>query len=133
MRVIARHGNEQREQQMADQQIETIDARGLKQTLDGGSDWILLDARPAGGFEEGHLPGAVLATSDTIIADAGRLIPDPSTTVVTYCGRLSCRRSTRAAERLTGLGYRVIEFPGGLEEWREAGYPVEAGPQPAGV
>jgi rhodanese-related sulfurtransferase len=111
----------------ATQRIETIDAQELKAALDAGSDWVLLDARPAGGFQEAHLPGAVLATSDTIIDDASRLIPDRSTTVVTYCGRLDCRRSTRSAERLSGLGYRVIEFPGGLEEWREAGYPVEVG------
>ena len=110
---------------MTDKQIETMDARALKTALDDGRELRLLDARLPEQFEEGHLPGAVLATSDTIIEQAGRLIPDRSTTVVTYCGRLSCRRSSRAAERLAGLGYHAIEFPGGLEEWRENGYPVE--------
>jgi rhodanese-related sulfurtransferase len=110
---------------VTDQQIETMDAHALKTALDAGRELRLLDARLAEDFEEGHLPGAILATSDTIIEEASRLIPDRFTTVVTYCGRLSCRRSSRAAERLSGLGYDVIEFPGGLAEWGENGYPVE--------
>ncbi len=112
---------------MTDETRETIDADALKTALDDGRDWLLLDARLPEQYEEGRLPGAILATSDTIIERAEQLIPDRSTTVVTYCGSLSCRRSSRAAERLAGLGYRAIEFPGGLAEWREQGYPVEAG------
>jgi rhodanese-related sulfurtransferase len=117
---------------MTTQQIDTIDARALKQALDNGDELLLLDARLPDAYEAGHLPGAVLATSDTILDEASRLIADRSATVVTYCGSLSCRRSARSAERLAGLGYRVIEFPGGLDEWREASYPVEVGTRQSG-
>ena len=110
---------------MTTQQIETIDAAALKNALERGTELLLLDVRLAEGFEQAHLPGAVLATSDTIIDEAPRLIPDPARTVVTYCGSFSCRRSSRAAQRLSDLGYHVIEFPGGREEWLEAGDPVE--------
>ncbi len=43
--------------------------------------------------------------------------------IVAYSGMLTCRRSTRAAERLESLGYtHVVAFAGGAEEWVSAGY-----------
>jgi len=44
---------------------------------------------------------------------------------VTYCDGIFCNASTKAAAKLTALGFRVKEMLDGMEGWREEGYPVE--------
>src|SRR3954470_21413064 len=108
-----------------------IDAHQLHDLIDAGGPLVLLDVRRPETFPDAHLPGARSAISDDILETAPGLAPDRSTPVVTYCGSDGCRRSLRAAERLETLGYeQVLRFTGGLAEWREAGFPVEAASTP---
>ncbi|GAC1325747.1 MAG: hypothetical protein NVSMB25_24540 [Thermoleophilaceae bacterium] len=106
--------------------MQTIDAEQLKSRLDGGDSVVVIDARPPESFAAGHIPGAVSGKSDDIIELAPKLAPDRQASVVTYCGSLTCRRSLRAAERLEQLGYtNVLEYEGGLADWRDRGLPTE--------
>jgi rhodanese-related sulfurtransferase len=107
--------------------METTDAAGLRARLDSEQPPVLLDVRRPAQYDEGRIPGAISLISDDVLERAVAVVPDRTAVIVTYCGRLDCRRSSRAAARLESLGYtRVVEFPGGLEEWRAAGYDVEA-------
>jgi len=45
--------------------------------------------------------------------------------IVTYCDGVFCNASTKAAAKLTALGFRVKEMLDGMEGWRKEGYPVE--------
>lgn len=46
--------------------------------------------------------------------------------IVTYCANSNCPKSKIAADKLKGLGYtNVLEFSGGIEEWKTAEYPLE--------
>ncbi|HET6971019.1 MAG TPA: rhodanese-like domain-containing protein, partial [Phenylobacterium sp.] len=52
-------------------------------------------------------------------------LPDPTVGIVTYCefGKIS----TLAAATLRELGFgRATALDGGMQAWREAGYPLEA-------
>jgi rhodanese-related sulfurtransferase len=45
---------------------------------------------------------------------------------VTYCSSFECEASTIAAQKLDKYGFKnVLEFKGGLEDWKKAGYPTE--------
>jgi thiosulfate/3-mercaptopyruvate sulfurtransferase len=47
--------------------------------------------------------------------------------IVFYCGFTECTRSHNAAMWALKLGYtNVYRFPGGIEAWAQARYPVEA-------
>jgi rhodanese-related sulfurtransferase len=106
--------------------MRTIDAAALRARLDGGERPLLLDARRPEEYARGRLPGAVSLISDHVLDCAPDVFPDREAEIVTYSRQLSCRRSTRAAERLESLGYAdVVEFPGGIEEWMAAGYELE--------
>ena len=106
--------------------MRTIDAATLHARLERGERPHLLDARRPEDYAQGHLPGAVSLISDDVLERAPSVFPDRGAEIITYCGMLSCRRSTRAAERLESLGYTdVVEFPGGVEEWVAAGYELE--------
>lgn len=108
--------------------MQTIDRQTLKEKLDRGDDFALLEVLPREDFEEGHLPGALHLPPDAIRQKAPELVPDKSTEVVTYCADLDCELSGRAAKVLTGLGYEnVYEYPGSKKDWKDAGLPLETG------
>ncbi len=59
-------------------------------------------------------------------AEAPRKLPKDKEIVV-YCASFECRASPAAARKLEELGYtRVLEYEGGLADWRDAGYPLES-------
>ncbi|MGZ4123683.1 MAG: rhodanese-like domain-containing protein, partial [Tumebacillaceae bacterium] len=49
---------------------------------------------------------------------------DADTVFVVYCWGPACNGATKAAARLSELGYRVKEMLGGIEYWRKEGNPV---------
>jgi rhodanese-related sulfurtransferase len=106
--------------------MRTIDAATLRARLDRGETPRLLDARRPTEYADGRIPGAVSLISDDVLERAPTVFPDREAEIVTYSAMLTCRRSTRAAERLESLGYTdVVEFPGGIDEWLAAGYDLE--------
>jgi rhodanese-related sulfurtransferase len=47
-------------------------------------------------------------------------------TFVTYCSSFECEASTVAAKKLEKYGFKkVLEFKGGLKDWKAAKYPTE--------
>lgn len=97
----------------------------LKAMMDRGDVFILIDTRGHEAFRTEHLPGAVSVPSDNV----GRhTLPGLSKgdTVVTYCSNFECEASTVAAGKLERYGFtKVLEFKGGLKDWKGAGYPTE--------
>lgn len=56
------------------------------------------------------------------------LLPDKTAAIVTYCSNAACPNSGRVATLLTNLGYtNVRKYSEGIQDWVEAGLPVEAG------
>lgn len=92
----------------------------------GISGIIIIDARSARSFAEEHIPGAISLPSRSIdTARTSGIARDA--TIVTYCWGPGCNGSTKAALRLSVLGFRVKELIGGIEYWKREGYPTEAG------
>lgn len=99
----------------------------LKHMMDSRTDFVLIDARGHESYEKEHIPGAISLPSDHI---GGHLLRDltKGRTYVTYCSGWKCEASTVAAKKLDKLGFKkVLEFKGGLEDWKSAGYPTEKG------
>jgi rhodanese-related sulfurtransferase len=44
---------------------------------------------------------------------------------ITHCTNLSCTAGPAAATALRENGFRADDYPGGIEDWAAAGYPVE--------
>jgi rhodanese-related sulfurtransferase len=100
----------------------------LRRKIESGDVFVLVDALPAISYAGAHLPGAVNIPPDRLETLAARRIPDLDTEVVVYCANPSCVSSVEVANRLLELGYRnVRHFPGGKQEWRDAGLPLEGG------
>lgn len=73
---------------------------------------IVVDARDAESFQEGHIDGALS------IAAGAALPEDKSATLVFYCGGTKCPMAEREARKAMASGYtNVIVYSGGWADW----------------
>ena len=45
--------------------------------------------------------------------------------VITYCADRTCDAGSHAANILSRNGFQANDYPGGMKEWSDAGYPME--------
>ena len=108
----------------ARQRIRELSIEQLKEKVDRGETFRLLDVREGEEFARGRLPGAESLCKGIIERDIEQRVPDAATPIVLYCG--GGFRSTLAAETLQKMGYKnVSSVWGGWRAWTEAGFPVE--------
>ncbi len=87
----------------------------------GNKNYILLDARPANVFINGHIEGALsFPLSDMNEEKIKELIPQ-GVKVVVYCQSASCQTSRLAAQLLRSFNYDAIDYHGGVMEWTQKG------------
>jgi len=95
----------------------------IKDRLDRGDKFTLVDVREESEFAKDHLPSAIHLGKGVIERDIETRVPDPNTELVLYCG--GGFRSALAADNLQKMGYtHVISMDGGVREWREKHYPL---------
>jgi len=99
----------------------------MKRIFDEGTA-IILDARDAAEYEQGHIPGAINIPYDRIpeYFDVLQSQVPMEAHVVCYCRSLTCDFSDQLATELKIMGYKNVSvFSGGWDAWTTAGYPVE--------
>jgi rhodanese-related sulfurtransferase len=97
---------------------------------------VLVDARPAGAYEAGHIPGAISLPQTSTDDEVRSFLEKHGTNshVVVYCSSTSCSLSFKLASRLVNdFKYQNVEFmTGGYMEWQRAmGLSVEGAATPA--
>jgi rhodanese-related sulfurtransferase len=90
----------------------------------GQQSFVLLDVRSAQDFEERHIPGAINLPARRITAESTSDLSKERLLVV-YCWSPGCNAATKAAARLSALGFQVKEMIGGIEYWRREGGALE--------
>jgi rhodanese-related sulfurtransferase len=100
----------------------------LREKIERGDDFVLVDALSPMSYAASHLPGAINLTPGWVDDRARRRIPDLETEIVVYCLGSDCDSSVQVADRLANLGYRnILHYAEGMEDWAEAGLPLEGG------
>ena len=95
----------------------------VKNRMDGGQKFVLVDVREESEFAKDHLPGAIHLGKGVIERDIESRVPDPATPLVLYCG--GGFRSALAADNLQKMGYtNVLSMGGGIRGWREKSFPL---------
>jgi rhodanese-related sulfurtransferase len=103
------------------EQIHTIDPKTLKQMVDRKV-VQLIDVREPSEFAGEHIAGATLISLSNF--DPHQVPRENSPQVVLYCQ--SSNRSGQAAKKLLQAGFeQVIHLEGGLNAWKQAGYPTK--------
>ena len=99
----------------------TVDA--VKQRMDRGDKFTLVDVREESEFAKDHLPGAIHLGKGVIERDIEARVPELNKEMILYCG--GGFRSALAADNLQKMGYtNAISMDGGIRGWREKGYPL---------
>ena len=103
--------------------IKETDVDEVKERLDRGDKFLLVDVREESEFARDHLPGAIHLGKGIIERDIEGRVPDLNTPMVLYCG--GGFRSAMAADNLQKMGYtNVISMDGGVRGWREKNFPM---------
>lgn len=84
-----------------------------------------LDVRTVAEYSEGHIPGSlnINVLDDEHFAQISDSALDRNRPVALYCR--SGKRSKKAAQILSGKGFKVYELGSGFNGWKEAGQAVE--------
>lgn len=103
--------------------LPTITCDELRRKIESDEHFVLVDALAPMSFAHSHLPGAINLPPDQVNA---RRIPDQDAEIVVYCANPECESSIETANRLAALGFTNIRhYPGGKDEWRALGLPLE--------
>jgi polyisoprenoid-binding protein YceI/rhodanese-related sulfurtransferase len=108
--------------------MNTISRAELKEWLDREQPLTLIDVTPAEYFCAAHLPGAknCCVYDMNFLDQAAAAVPEKGGLIVVYGSSAHSLASGTAAEKLQKAGYtQVRNYRGGLEDWEEAGLPVE--------
>jgi len=86
---------------------------------------VVLDVRTAQEFNQGHVPGAVnIDISDPQFKKKVEAL-DKSKTYLVHCAKGV--RSARAAKIMAPLGFDLLDYHGGFDEWKKSDKPVDKG------
>lgn len=108
----------------AKSRVKECNVHDVKRMLDQNEEFTLIDVREESEFAKGRLPGAVHVGKGVIERDIEKVVPNPETPLVLYCG--GGFRSTLAGDALQKMGYtNILSMDGGWSGWNAAGYPVE--------
>jgi rhodanese-related sulfurtransferase len=110
----------------ARKRVREVSVDDVKEKIESGEQFVLVDVREESEFAKDHLPGAIPLGKGIIERDIEGKVPDLSTPLVLYCG--GGFRSALAADNLQKMGYtNVLSMDGGIREWREKGLPLTRG------
>jgi len=110
----------------AKQRVRETTVDDVKDKLDQGEKFVLIDVREESEYAKDHLPGAIHLGKGIIERDIEQRVPDPKTPIVLYCG--GGFRSALSADNLQKMGYtNVLSMDGGIRVWREKNLPLTKG------
>ncbi|HEY5039213.1 MAG TPA: rhodanese-like domain-containing protein [bacterium] len=93
-----------------------------------GKNVVVLNVLPDNDYAKLHITGSEnlplgLNSDDFVQAVEKRYGKDKF--FITYCAGLTCNAGPVAAKDLQKKGFKANDYPGGIQEWSEAGFPTE--------
>ena len=110
--------------------METLTRDQLKNMMDRNEKMYLINVLAPGEFEKMHIPGSynIPVADDNFVQRVQQRVNDKDAKVIVYCANFDCPASPNAAKQLDKSGFtHVADFEGGIQDWQEAGYPIEGG------
>jgi rhodanese-related sulfurtransferase len=106
------------------ERIKEISTSQLKDWMNGGQKFTLIDVREDNEWQAGHAATAMHISRWTLAGKIGTVVPDKTARIVLYC--LGGTRSAAAAETLQKMGYKnVFSLTGGFKNYQLAGLPIQ--------
>jgi rhodanese-related sulfurtransferase len=103
--------------------VDEITPEEVKQKMDAGENFELIDVREQDEWASSHIAGASYLGKGVIERDVEEEYPNTNQELVLYCG--GGYRSALAADNLQKMGYQNVKsLEGGFRAWTEAGFPI---------
>ena len=107
----------------AKQEIPEASAADVKQKIDDGGDFVLLDIRDNDEYRAGYIPSALYISRGMLELEIEDYVPNRDQEIVLYCA--GGIRSLLAAQTLKSLGYtQLVSMSGGFRDWVNDGNTV---------
>jgi len=107
--------------------VKIINTKGLKEKIDKGEEFILLDVRDTSYYDEEHIIGAVHLLISEMNEQKVDSMFDKDDLIITYSEDINCPAKKIAAEKLIDYGFKnVIAYDESWKAWKEANYPTES-------
>jgi rhodanese-related sulfurtransferase len=105
--------------------LRLISLEGLLEMKLNEEPFQLVEVLPAEQYRDRHIPGAVNIPLEELTENADERLKS-RIPVVVYCASYSCTASTKAARKLTEMGFPdVLDYKGGKRGWAAAGLPFD--------
>lgn len=105
--------------------MEFVTREELRQKMERGDDFVLVDALSTQNYQSSHLLGAINLPLE-FVDEAERVIPDKAAEIIVYCMNPDCAASREEVRELREMGYEnVRHYAGGKQHWIKASLPVE--------
>jgi rhodanese-related sulfurtransferase len=107
----------------------TITIQELKEKIQSGVNFYLVDAREKERYEHDHIPEALgVAWGPDFGAKIKEILPDKDAEIIVYGSNEACKMAKDAVKFLTSQGYdKVGLFVPGMAGWMEEGLRLESG------
>ncbi|MFQ5580725.1 MAG: rhodanese-like domain-containing protein [Nitrospiria bacterium] len=108
----------------AKQEISLLQTHDVKEKLERGDEFILIDVREQEEAQRGRIEKSIFIPRGVLEMTVQQHFKDPLRPIVLYCA--GGGRSAVAAQALKKMGYEdVASMEGGFEGWKRSGLPVE--------
>ncbi len=106
-----------------------ISEKELKDLVNGDPNITVINVLSSDAYEREHIPNSIniAVENENFLQEVKSQVKDKDDPIIVYCASYECPASTNAAKFLEESGYtNVLDFKGGMEEWRTAGNEVTA-------
>jgi rhodanese-related sulfurtransferase len=100
--------------------MNTITREELKQKLERGEEFTLINCLDEWMFREKRIPGSIR------FERAFLKTLEPKAEIIVYCSNPGCTASVLVYQQFVEHGFQnVLHYPGGIADWEDGGYPFE--------
>ena len=106
--------------------VTKVDAEGMVKLFNTIPNLPIIDSRLTTNRSFGYIEGSInLPDTETNCQSLAKVLPDKKQSALFYCNGPKCGRSAVAINVAKECGYsNLYWFRGGIEEWRQKGYPL---------
>jgi rhodanese-related sulfurtransferase len=113
---------------------DVIETQEVAELVDKGPDkanFLLIDARPAIRFEQGHIPTSISLPFHSWDSMSKEKLPEnKDKLLIFYCGGVTCSLSPKSAKKAKDLGYKKVKvYVAGMPAWKKTGRPAVTNPE----
>ena|SRR3972149_9432318 len=105
--------------------MDHISAEKLKKDIDARKEITVVNVMDKESFQDCRIPSSI---NIPYKGDMHKAVEgwDEDSYIVVYCASQECNASKEAFKKLSAMGFsNVYRYAGGMQEWKEKGYPTE--------